>query len=52
MAEEVTVVETPAHVVTQTAPVATNFRQDVMSTLPTNRDITPRTLRITFGVRF
>jgi outer membrane receptor for ferrienterochelin and colicin len=37
--EEVTVVGTPAHVVTQTAQVATNFRQDLIATLPTNRDI-------------
>ena len=39
MAEEVTVVGTPDNVLTQTAQVATNFRQDLMSTLPTNRDI-------------
>lgn len=39
LAEEVTVVGTPAQVVTQTAQVATNFRQDLLSTLPTNRDI-------------
>src|SRR6185369_5953931 len=39
IAEEVTVVGTPAHVVTQTAQVATNFRQDLIATLPTNRDI-------------
>src|SRR5215471_15845732 len=34
LAEEVTVVGTPAQVVTQTAQVATNFHQDLMSTLP------------------
>ena len=39
LSEEVTVVGTPAHVLTQTAQVATNFRQEVVSTLPTNRDI-------------
>src|SRR6476469_7823156 len=39
LAEEMTVVGTPAQVVTQTAQVATNFRQDLISTLPTNRDI-------------
>src|SRR5205085_1955790 len=39
IAEEVTVVGTAAHVVTQTAQVVTNFRQDTMSALPTNRDI-------------
>ena len=39
MTEEVTVVGTPAHVLTQTAQVATNLRQDLIATLPTNRDI-------------
>src|SRR5262245_33772628 len=39
LSEEVTVVGSPLHVVTQTAQVATNLRQDLMSVLPTNRDI-------------
>jgi len=39
LTEEVTVVGTPAQVVTQTAQVTTNLRQDLISTLPTNRDI-------------
>jgi carboxypeptidase family protein/TonB-dependent receptor-like protein len=39
MAEEVTVVAAPGQVVTQSAQAATNFRQDLLSTLPTNRDI-------------
>src|SRR5262249_26854138 len=39
LAEEVTVVGTPAQVLTQTAQVITNFRQDFIATLPTNRDI-------------
>lgn len=39
IAEQVTVVGTAANVLTQTAQVATNFRQSLISTLPTNRDI-------------
>ena len=37
--EEVTVVGQPAEVLTQTAQVATNFKQELIATLPTNRDI-------------
>ena len=37
--EEVTVVGRAADVLTQTAQVATNFKQELISTLPTNRDI-------------
>ena len=39
LTEQVTIVGTSSHVVTQSAQVATNFRQDVMAALPTNRDI-------------
>src|SRR4051812_29895812 len=37
--EEVTVVGQPAEVLTQTAQVATNFKQELIASLPTNRDI-------------
>lgn len=37
--EEIQVVGRAADVLTQTAQVATNFTQDLVSTLPTNRDI-------------
>ena len=37
--ETVTVVGRTADVLTQTATVATNFKQDLIATLPTNRDI-------------
>ncbi|MGE3956849.1 MAG: TonB-dependent receptor [Vicinamibacterales bacterium] len=39
VSEEVTVVGQRADVLTKTAQVATNFRQDLIQTLPTNRDI-------------
>jgi outer membrane receptor for ferrienterochelin and colicin len=39
LAEEVTVVGTPAQAVMQSAEVATNLPQDLIATLPTNRDI-------------
>src|SRR5262245_22909414 len=39
MTEEVTVVGAPTHVLTQTAQVATNLRQDLIDALTTNRDI-------------
>ena len=38
--EAVVVVGTPADVLTRTAQVATNFKQDIVATLPTTRDIT------------
>ena len=38
--EEVVVVGQAADVLTRTAQVATNFKQDVIAALPTNRDIT------------
>jgi outer membrane receptor protein involved in Fe transport len=37
--ETITVIGKSADVLTQTAQVATNFRQDLIATLPTNRDI-------------
>lgn len=39
ISEEVTVVGQRADVLTQTAQVATNFKQDLIASLPTNRDI-------------
>jgi len=39
VSEEVTVVGQRADVLTQTAQVATNFSQDLIASLPTNRDI-------------
>src|SRR5215470_1518047 len=45
LTEEVTVVGTPAHVLTQTAQVATNLDQDLIATLPTNRDLNASVLQ-------
>src|SRR5262245_63625336 len=45
LTEQVTVVGTPAHVLTQTAQVATNFDQDLIATLPTNRDLNASVLQ-------
>ena len=45
LTEQVTVVGTPAHVLTQTAQVATNFDQDLIATLPTNRDLNAAVLQ-------
>src|SRR5215467_14021662 len=45
LTELVTVVATPAHVLTQTAQVATNLNQDLIATLPTNRDINASVLQ-------
>jgi outer membrane receptor protein involved in Fe transport len=39
LSEEVTVVGQRADVLTQTAQVATNFKQELIASLPTNRDI-------------
>src|SRR5262249_57682468 len=39
LSETVNVVGPAARVLTQTAQVATNFQQDLIATLPTNRDI-------------
>ena len=43
--ETITVIGKSADVLTQTAQVATNFRQDLIATLPTNRDINATMLR-------
>src|SRR6478672_6913439 len=45
LTEQVTVVGTPAHVLTQTAQVATNLDQDLIATLPTNRDLNAAVLQ-------
>jgi len=45
LTEQVTVVGTPAHVLTQTAQVATNLDQDLIATLPTNRDLNASVLQ-------
>src|SRR5215510_527037 len=45
LTEQVTVVGTPAHVLTQTAQIATNFEQDLIATLPTNRDLNASVLQ-------
>ncbi len=45
LTEQVTVVGTPAHVLTQTAQVATNFDQDLIATLPTTRDLNAAVLQ-------
>jgi hypothetical protein len=45
LTEQVTVVGTPAHVLTQTAQVATNFDQDLIATLPTTRDLNASVLQ-------
>ena len=45
LTEQVTVVGTPAHVFTQTAQVATNLDQDLIATLPTNRDLNASVLQ-------
>jgi len=45
LTEQVTVVGTPSHVLTQTAQVATNLNQDLIATLPTNRDLNAAVLQ-------
>src|SRR5215471_9476404 len=45
LTESVTVIGTPAHVLTQTAQVATNLDQDLIATLPTNRDLNASVLQ-------
>jgi len=45
LTEQVTVVGTPAHVLTETAQVATNLDQDLIATLPTNRDLNASVLQ-------
>src|SRR5438477_11294028 len=45
LTEQITVVGTPAHVLTQTAQVATNLEQDLIATLPTNRDLNASVLQ-------
>src|SRR5215467_8027349 len=45
LTEQVTVVGTPSHVLTQTAQVATNLDQDLIATLPTNRDLNASVLQ-------
>lgn len=45
LTEQVTVVGTPAHVFTQTAQVATNLDQELIATLPTNRDLNASVLQ-------
>ncbi|MEO8258536.1 MAG: TonB-dependent receptor [Acidobacteriota bacterium] len=45
LTETVTVVGNSADVLTQTAQVATSFKQDLIATLPTNRDINAILLR-------
>jgi hypothetical protein len=45
LTEQVTVVGTPSHVLTQTAQVATNLNQDLIATLPTNRDLNASVLQ-------
>src|SRR5262245_51635851 len=45
LTEQVTVVGSPAHVFTQTAQVATNLDQDLIATLPTNRDLNASVLQ-------
>jgi len=45
LTEQVTVVGTPAHVLTQTAQVATNLEQELIATLPTNRDLNAAVLQ-------
>ena len=45
LTEQVTVIGTPAHVLTQTAQVATNLDQDLIATLPTNRDLNAAVLQ-------
>jgi Carboxypeptidase regulatory-like domain len=45
LTEQVTVVGAPAHVLTQTAQVATNLDQDLIATLPTNRDLNASVLQ-------
>jgi hypothetical protein len=45
LTEQITVVGTPAHVLTQTAQVATNLDQDLIATLPTNRDLNAAVLQ-------
>jgi outer membrane receptor for ferrienterochelin and colicin len=45
LTEQVTVIGTPAHVLTQTAQVATNLDQDLIAMLPTNRDLNASVLQ-------
>ena len=45
LSQTVNVVGRAADVLTQTAQVATNFKQDMIATLPTNRDINATVLR-------
>ena len=45
LTEQVTVVGTPSHVLTQTAQVATNFDQELIATLPTTRDLNAAVLQ-------
>jgi len=45
LTEQVTVVGTPAHVFTHTAQVATNLDQELIATLPTNRDLNAAVLQ-------
>jgi outer membrane receptor protein involved in Fe transport len=45
LTEQVTVVGTPAHVLTQTAQVATNLDQDLIASLPTTRDLNASVLQ-------
>src|SRR5262245_59567643 len=45
LTEQITVVGTPSHVLTQTAQVATNLNQDLIGTLPTNRDLNASVLQ-------
>jgi hypothetical protein len=45
LTEQVTVVGTPSHVLTQTAQVATNLDQDLIATRPTKRDLNASVLQ-------